>query len=486
MKLSLVKIFNERNRIVMQGLDDVIIPLTNSLLRLGHEVSYQENHLSTDRCNVIFGAHSGQDCLSNIKKTDIIFNLEQWHSKSPFFTPEYLDLLRRCRVFEYSKRNAKYLSHEHGISTEFFRIGYDPLQSLLDPEFPQDIDVLFYGAVNPRRAKIINSLRQRGVNVATLAGLFGKMRDFAIARSKMVLNIQYYEESSLEIVRLSYLFANRKAVVSECAPKTYFYPELKDACRFSAYNELPDAVEELLADGDKRRAIADSGFEAFAQWKMDDTTRALFGVASHPSGAPAVCPRLLNAGSGKDFKIDHLNADISKLWNPDIALDLSQPVDHSRVFDTCRFGRLNLEAGYFERIIANDVLEHVQDVVTMMTNFLILLQEGGELHLQVPYDLSYGAWQDPTHVRAFNEKSWLYYTEWAWYVGWDTHRFEMVELEFRSEPDNPLGGLPHNQDNARSPRVIDSMRVVLRKRKNTSEECMIRAQNHGLMYLRNK
>ena len=486
MKLSIAKFFDEKNRIPIQGLDDVIIPFANSLLRLGHEVSYIENNLSPDKCNIIFGAHMMQTCLDKINKTDIIFNLEQYHSNSNFFTQGYLDLLRHCRVFEYSKRNAKYLLHEHGIETEFFRIGYDPLQSILDPDFPQDIDVLFYGAINPRRAKIINTLRRRGINVTTLGGVFGKARDLAIARSKIILNIQYYEESSLEIVRLSYLFANRKAVVSECAKKTYFYPELKDACRFSAYEELPEAVEELLANQDKRREIADSSFAAFAQWEMDDTVRALFDSASSSFATSAPCPKLLNAGSGKDFKIDHLNVDISKIWGPDIILDLGQPIDSYTKFDTARFGRISIQPDSFERIIANDVLEHVPDLITMMTNFLTLLKEGGELHLQVPYDLSYGAWQDPTHVRAFNEKSWLYYTEWAWYIGWDAHRFEMLKLEFCSEPENPLGELLQDRDSVRLPRIVDSMKVILRKRKSTAEERMAYAQNHGMMYLHNR
>jgi len=43
-----------------------------------------------------------------------------------------------------------------------------------------------------------------------------------------------------------------------------------------------------------------------------------------------------------------------------------------------------------------------------MTNCLKLLRVGGVFKILVPYDLSYGAWQDPTHIRAFNERSWLY------------------------------------------------------------------------------
>jgi hypothetical protein len=54
----------------------------------------------------------------------------------------------------------------------------------------------------------------------------------------------------------------------------------------------------------------------------------------------------------------------------------------------------------------------VRDLPQLMGNFLNLLVEEGELEIVVPYDLSLGAWQDPTHVRAFNENSWRYYCDW--------------------------------------------------------------------------
>ena len=90
------------------------------------------------------------------------------------------------------------------------------------------------------------------------------------------------------------------------------------------------------------------------------------------------------------------------------------------VIDT-RLGRFAIEKGMFTEIIANDVLEHIPDLVKAMTNCRDLLKRGGEMHIHVPYDLSYGAWQDPTHVRAFNENSFLYYTD-LWYRDWETDR----------------------------------------------------------------
>jgi hypothetical protein len=96
-----------------------------------------------------------------------------------------------------------------------------------------------------------------------------------------------------------------------------------------------------------------------------------------------------------------------------------------------------------------------------MTNCKDLLVEGGEFHIHVPYDLSLGAWQDPTHVRAFNENSWLYYTDWHWYLGWKD-KFVVKELQLIK---SKLAEEMNISDQMLRilPRMVDSMKVVLVK-----------------------
>src|SRR6185503_9784111 len=111
----------------------------------------------------------------------------------------------------------------------------------------------------------------------------------------------------------------------------------------------------------------------------------------------------------------------------------------------------------------NDVLEHVPDLVSTMTTCLNLLKLGGVFNILVPYDLSYGAWQDPTHIRAFNERSWLYYTDWFWYLNWTTHRFVVKQLSFNASPlghQMAANNVPHEVV-VRTPRAVDSMTVSL-------------------------
>ncbi len=176
-------------------------------------------------------------------------------------------------------------------------------------------------------------------------------------------------------------------------------------------------------------------------------------------------PRKINMGSGKDFKEHHLNIDINDYWSPDIVLDLSTPIKQSQEFETKRFGVTTVSKGAFEQIIAYDVLEHIPNLTHAMTNCLDLLEPGGKFEIKVPYDLSYGAWQDPTHVRAFNERSWLYYTDWFWYMGWDEFRFKVDRFDLKV---SPIGKLLHEngmdrEEILRQPRAVDQMNVVLQK-----------------------
>jgi SAM-dependent methyltransferase len=179
----------------------------------------------------------------------------------------------------------------------------------------------------------------------------------------------------------------------------------------------------------------------------------------------SMLPTRLNLGSGKDYRADCFNIDVDNSWSPDAVIDLASfDLDADGVsVPTHRFGDVQLRPGTFDTIIANDVLEHVPDLVRLMTNCLKLLRAGGVFEISVPYDLSFGAWQDPTHVRAFNERSWLYYTDWFWYLGWSEARFVLERMSFVPSPAVAPFASATPAELQRMPRMIDSMSVSLRK-----------------------
>lgn len=172
-------------------------------------------------------------------------------------------------------------------------------------------------------------------------------------------------------------------------------------------------------------------------------------------------PRKINLGSGKDYRERYCNVDIDPRWKPDAVLDIA---DSKIVYPP------ELNDGEFDEILANDVLEHLPDLVTAMTNCLGLLRVGGIMDIIVPYDLSLGAWSDPTHRHAFNERSWVYYTDWFWYMGWKTHRFMLQSLEYIMTPE----GLELYQQDpelaVRTPRMVEAMHVNLVKVELSQED----------------
>jgi hypothetical protein len=176
-------------------------------------------------------------------------------------------------------------------------------------------------------------------------------------------------------------------------------------------------------------------------------------VGSNPTSSANNMKTKINFGSGSKYDPEYLNIDIDPSWNPDVVCDLSKEIPH------------DLWPGCYDEIKAIHVLEHIKDLVPLMHNLLTLLKVDGILKIEVPYDLSHGAWQDPTHVRAFNECSWKYYCDWHWYLGWKDYRFKeglpyfvFSNLGMRMHAEGkPLDEI------IRTPRAIDAMKVELTK-----------------------
>jgi SAM-dependent methyltransferase len=441
--------------------------LQSGLRALGYPAALTINAFDSSSTNIVLGGHllDAREA-STLPERTIIYNFEQVCGASKWIKPAYVDLVRRFRTWDYSERNVKaWRGFCPGVAAEHVPLGYAPELSRIAAAQEEDIDVLFYGVINERRAKILKELQDAGLHVMVVCGKFGAERDALIARAKLVLNMHYFETKILEMPRVSYLLANRKAVVCEIDVDTEADARTRDAVAGVPYERIVEKCLELASDAAARRAVADQGWRIFSQRPEDAILAAALRA---PVGARATTPKLpkrINVGSGKDWNFESLNLDVDPMWMPDWLADLNNPLPPEGPVDLGRFGVRAVPQGYFDEIRANHVLEHLPNLVTAMESFLRLLREGGTLSIEVPYDLSLGAWQDPTHVRALNERSWLYYTEWFWYLGWQEYRFELENLVFLvSEFGQELISAGKSQQEvARTPRAVDAMRVTLRK-----------------------
>ncbi len=247
------------------ALDETVDFFLYSLRRLGCETDRTENKLMAGGYNILFCAHLlGQGPAVGLPPNCIVYNTEQIESGSSFDSPGYRRLLENYPVWDYSARNVGQLSRMLGRGRVWHvPVGYVPELTRIERREPADIDVLFYGSLNQRRQQVITALQAEGARVHCAFGVYGVERDRLIARSRLVLNLHYFPTNIFEMIRVSYLLANRTAVVSERSPETEIVPELRDAVAFAPYERVVETCLSLLADDARRRALAERAFEIF-------------------------------------------------------------------------------------------------------------------------------------------------------------------------------------------------------------------------------
>jgi hypothetical protein len=217
--------------------------------------------------NIVFGANNVVHVSIPLPEGSVIVNLEQLRNNSMWSNGKYFDLLSQYEVWDYSDSNISFLNEKNITNIKKINIGYAPsLSTCGDIEVEKDIDVLFYGCMNPRRSDIFNILNEdQNLSVVFKNNCFGKERDQLIARSKVVLNIHYYESKVFEIIRVSHLLANGACVISEDGGdliiNKFEYDYWSDAVVFAQYDNLISTIYKYLQDDTLRREQARKGKE---------------------------------------------------------------------------------------------------------------------------------------------------------------------------------------------------------------------------------
>jgi len=96
----------------------------------------------------------------------------------------------------------------------------------------------------------------------------------------------------------------------------------------------------------------------------------------------------LNLGCGNDIRKDFINLDVVKLPGVNIVHDLNKLP-------------LPFKDESFDYILAKDVLEHVNDYVSLLKELHRILRKGGIIKIIVPHYRSRNAYTDPTHKTFF-------------------------------------------------------------------------------------
>lgn len=249
----------------LQGYREVIDTMSWGLRELGATVTIAENSIQPGCINIIFGAQvlPAED-LAKLPPNTIVYNLEQMGGLDLRKNLVAKTIAGHLQVWDYSQSNlASWQKLSPAHPPLHVPVGWAPVLNRIPKPQAQDIDVLIYGKPGSLRLQIFHELCQRGLKCLFVCGLYGQARDELIARAKLVLNINLYDHSRIfEVVRVSYLLANAKAVVADIQDGSHVEPDLRDAVAFVAPEKIVDTCISLLHDDMAREELERRGKHA--------------------------------------------------------------------------------------------------------------------------------------------------------------------------------------------------------------------------------
>lgn len=149
-------------------------------------------------------------------------------------------------VLEYNMNNYKNLKGE--INKMFVGVPIVKNKSIIPVK---DIDILFYGNINNYRKNILKNLSQV-YNIKIVEKTFGDELRYYIMRSKLILNIHYYEDALLEICRIHEAIPYKCKIISEiCKDDLKLCEEYKDFCLFVEFDNMEDVIIKINEELDK-------------------------------------------------------------------------------------------------------------------------------------------------------------------------------------------------------------------------------------------
>lgn len=240
---------------------EVIEALYAGLTGLGHQVTGGENSIEPGAVNIILGAHLlEEEVAMQLPPSTVIYNLEPpgvW-----WLQPWYTQLAMRYQVWDYSGVNLLLWRNVRCLHPpRIVEVAYMPELCRIPVAPVQDIDILFYGSINERRLELLKQIEAAGLGLQCVYGIYGAERDEIISRSKLVLNLHSHATELFEIVRVSYLLANSKAVVTENSPGIGY---LAHAVAVSHRNDMVRTCRDLLEDDAKRHQLELRGHAMFS------------------------------------------------------------------------------------------------------------------------------------------------------------------------------------------------------------------------------
>jgi len=209
--------------------------------------------------NVLFVL--GYNVLPNLRKIRekypsfkiIIYQLEQLfkHNKT-WVNKRCYDVLKAAdEIWDYDEGNIQWMKQNYKLKAKLKPLVYTEALKVIPTavESKCDIDILMYGYLNERRARLLISMHHDAATkhkIFDLYGIWGKDLDEYIKRSKIILNVHGHEQARQEQPRMYYPAINGRCVLSEVSDINY----MGDSIIQVPYGELLKKSMDLLKSGE--------------------------------------------------------------------------------------------------------------------------------------------------------------------------------------------------------------------------------------------
>src|SRR5512147_1225657 len=173
--------------------------IRDGLARLGLPSRVVVNEYLRDATNVLFAAFNlDPSLIPSLPRGTIVYNSEMVVPGSPF-VDGMIPFVRAFETWDYSATNVRrWAEMGLGARVRHLPVAYMPEFTTVALDAPRDVDVLFYGHRSPRRDAALEAIGDSGVQVRSLAGVYGDELRRWIERSRIIVNVHHRDDSVFE------------------------------------------------------------------------------------------------------------------------------------------------------------------------------------------------------------------------------------------------------------------------------------------------
>lgn len=176
--------------------------------------------------------------FKRLPKNNIVYQLEQLNSNEWFNDCYFNNLKNSQHICDYSLTNIDILSdYIKKDKLSYLPLVYHDNYFISLDENDSIYDITFYGHINDRRKTLLNNL-SKYFKINIITNSYGDNLLHKLIRSKIVINIHYYEGALLETTRIYECLSLGVFVVSEDSPDLVNYGELTNIVEFIDSGDL--------------------------------------------------------------------------------------------------------------------------------------------------------------------------------------------------------------------------------------------------------